>query len=271
MNNLPAEALQWWFLAPALALCLGVLALAPLGAQVLSRGVVFIDLAVAQAAAAAALWAGAWIDHPSVLETQGIAAAGALACAALVAALARRWPAQREALIGLVYVVGASLALLGARQNPHGRERLAELLAADVLWSGWWQVGALAVCAVLMTLLQRLSAHWLRRDAVFYIAFALVASVVVPVLGLFVVFVALIAPALWWRSGAAWWLAVSSTMMAAALGLSLSWWFDAPSGACVALALGAWGVASAFKPINDPALSQRAPHTLPATQQENSA
>ena len=69
---------QWWFLAPALALCFGVLALAPLGAQVLSRGVVFIDLAVAQAAAAAALWAGAWIDHPSIWETQGIAAAGAL-------------------------------------------------------------------------------------------------------------------------------------------------------------------------------------------------
>ncbi len=66
-------------------------------------------------------------------------------------------------------------------------------------------------------------------------------------------------------------IAVSSTMGAAALGLSLSWWFDAPSGACVALALGAWGVASAFKPINDPALSQRAPHTLPTTQQENSA
>ncbi|MFM2449073.1 MAG: hypothetical protein RIS44_1523 [Pseudomonadota bacterium] len=268
MNNLPAEALRWWFLAPALALCLGVLALAPLGAQVLSRGVVFIDLAVAQAAAAASLWAGAWIDHPSMLETQGIAAAGALACAALVAALARRWPAQREALIGLVYVVGASLALLGARQNPHGRERLAELLAADVLWSGWWQVGALAVCAVLMTLLQRLSAHWLRRDAVFYIAFALVASVVVPVLGLFVVFVALIAPALWWRSGAAWWLAVSSTMVAAALGLSLSWWFDAPSGACVALALGAWGVASAFRTAKQ-TTSQRSAHELPPIQQEN--
>ena len=243
-------ATHWWFLAPALALLFGVLALAPLGAQVLARGVVFIDLAVAQAAAAAALWAGALTAHPSVLETQLIAAAGALACAAFVALLARRWPAQREALIGLVYVMGASLALLGARLDPHGRERLSELLAADVLWAGWWQVALLGVCAVLVSALHRWGASLLRRDAVFYVAFALVASVVVPVLGLFVVFVALIAPALWSRAGYPWWLALVGTLAAGAAGLSFSWWLDAPSGACVALALGVWGVASALRPLS---------------------
>ena len=41
---------ELWFLAPAAALALGLLALAPLGEQVLRRGVVFIDLAVAQRA-----------------------------------------------------------------------------------------------------------------------------------------------------------------------------------------------------------------------------
>lgn len=245
-----AALTSWWFAAPALALLFGVLALAPLGAQVLSRGVVFIDLAVAQAAAAAALWAGAFTDHPSVLETQLIAAAGALTCAAIVAFLARRWPAQREALIGLVYVMGASMALLGARQDPHGRELLSELLAADVLWASWWQVAVLGVCAMLMSALHRWGSRWMKRDAVFYVAFALVASLAVPVLGLFVVFVALIAPALWLRGAAPWWLALTGTCAAASLGLSLSWWLDAPSGACVALALGAWGVASAFiKPL----------------------
>ena len=53
-----------WFLAPALALVAGVLALAPLGERVLERGVVFIDLAVAQAAAAAALTATVLGGHP---------------------------------------------------------------------------------------------------------------------------------------------------------------------------------------------------------------
>ena len=45
-----------WLLVPALALIAGVVALTPLGSQVLKRGVVFIDLAVAQAAAAAVIW-----------------------------------------------------------------------------------------------------------------------------------------------------------------------------------------------------------------------
>lgn len=232
-----------WFLTPVAALLLGVLALAPLGHQVLARGVVFIDLAVAQAAAAAALWAGAVLDHPDWLATQALAAAGALGCAAAVAWLSRRWPAQREALIGLLYVLGASLALLGARQDPHGRERLSELLAADVLWAGWAQVALLAACAAAVAA----AGQRLQHDKVFFPLFAVVASLVVPTLGLFVVFAALIAPALWQRSGLRRSSAWAAAAAAAAAGLALSWWLDAPSGACVALSLAAFGAASVLR------------------------
>ena len=99
-----------------------------------------------------------------------------------------------------------------------------------------------------MTLLHRFGLPWLKRDALFYVAFALVASLVVPVLGLFVVFVALIAPALWLRVGVPWCLSVLGTLLAGALGLFASWFLDAPSGACVALALGVWGVISTLRP-----------------------
>lgn len=234
-----------WFLAPALALLAGLAALAPLGVQVLARGVVFIDLAVAQAAAAAGLAAGAFADHPGPLATQVWAAAGALSCAGLVAGLARRWPQQREALIGLVYVAGASVAVLAARADPHGRDRLLELLAADLLWAGWPQVALLAAAAGAVLILQRLGARVFGHDRGFYPVFALVASVAVPVLGLFVVFVALIAPALWVRRGLGPWLALAAAATAGALGLLGSWLWDAPSGACVALALALWGAASA--------------------------
>ncbi len=232
-----------WFLAPVAALLFGVLALAPLGAQVLVRGVVFIDLAVAQAAAAAALWAGALVDHPDWLTTQALAVAGALACAGTVALLSHRWPAQREALIGLLYVLGASVALLGARQDPHGRERMSELLAADVLWARWPQVAVLAGCAaVVLALGPRLV-----RDAVFFPLFAVVASLAVPVLGLFLVFATLIAPALWQRAGASRTAAWGGAVAACGVGLAASWAFDAPSGACVALALSACGAGSALR------------------------
>ena len=242
-----AALAQAWWLAPMAALLLGVLALGPLGEQVLARGVVFIDLAVAQAAAAAALWAGALIDHPSTLQTQVLAATGALACAAAVALLARRWPAQREALIGLLYVAGASVALLGARQDPHGRERMAELLAADVLWAAWPQVALLLAAALAVMLLVALPVRMLTRDGVFFTCFALVASLSVPVLGLLLVFAMLIVPALLRRAGLG---AAGSTGLAlgtAGLGLGASWLFDAPSGACIVLALSAAGLLASLR------------------------
>lgn len=234
---------QAWFVLPVAALALGVLALAPLGAQVLARGVVFIDLAVAQAAAAAALWAGALSHDAPWWQTQGLAVLGALACAALVAALARRWPAQREALIGLLYVLGASVALLGARHDAHGRERLAELLAADVLWAQAPQLAVLLACVALVA--------WARArltdDRWFYPLFAVVASLAVPILGLFLVFALLIAPAVWQRAGASAARAAGGALLACGAGLALSWAADAPSGACVALLLSAWGACSAWR------------------------
>jgi zinc/manganese transport system permease protein len=233
-----------WLLPPVLALVSGVLALAPLGTQVLRRGVVFIDLAVAQAAAAAALAALALGDHPPPLVTQFAAAAGALMAAALVATLARAWPEHREALIGLVYVACACAALLVARTDAHGAEHLSELLAADVLWSGWPQVGALALCAVAVAAVGRR----LQRDAWFFVTFALVASLAVQVLGLFIVFAALIAPGLWRRAG---WRTLPATALAAGAalaGLAASWLLDAPSGPLVALALALCGAASSVMP-----------------------
>lgn len=232
-----------WFWAPVAALLCGVWALAPLGAQVLSRGVVFIDLAVAQAAAAAALWAGAVVGHPDAWTTQALAVAGALACTGAVALLSQRWPAQREALIGLLYVLGASVALLGAWQDPHGRERMTQLLAADVLWAQDAQVAVLAVCAVAV----RLLGPWLARDRVFYPVFAVVASLAVPVLGLFLVFAMLIAPALWQRAGVAPAWAWSGALVACGAGLVASWALDAPSGPCIALALSGCGALSALR------------------------
>jgi len=248
---------DWWLLPPVLALVAGVLALAPLGAQVLRRGVVFIDLAVAQAAAAAALAALALGDHPAWVVTQLTAAAGALLAAALVAALARAWPEHREALIGLVYVACACTAMLIARQDAHGAEHLQTLLAADVLWSGWPQVLVLAACAVAVAAVR----SRLTNDIWFYVSFALVASLAVQVLGLFIVFAALIAPGLWHRAGLRVTAAAALALAAALAGLAASWLFDAPSGPLVALALALCGVSSSLRggPLRASIRVERAP------------
>ena len=235
-------SLQAWLALPMLALLGGLLALSPLGSQVLRRGVVFIDLAVAQAAAAAVIGVHFVLDIESLWLDQLAATAGALFVSLAIAGITRRWPAQREALIGLLYVAGACLAMLGASVHPHGKEKLMQLLAADVLWVNTASVLALMLCAAVMGMVRQ--TRWLANDTAFYALFALVTSLAVPALGLFLVFSCLIAPALWVERGLGHWTAVLAAWLAALTGLFLSWWLDTPSGPTIALSLTLWGTLS---------------------------
>lgn len=248
-----------WLAAPALALLAACLVLVPLGAQVLARGVVFIDLAVAQVAACGVLAAGLLAHGGTPWLVTAAAALAALAGGAIVWWLAQRWPPQREALIGLVYVGAASLSVLAVAFDPHGRERLTALLAADVLWAPWHAVLLLEAAAVVIAALAVVAPRQLQRDAVFYPLFALALSVAVQALGLYLVFALLIGPALWTRRGWTLPAAVGAAAAACAVGLAASWALDGPSGACVALALSGLGLSSALVPQRRPRHAMRAP------------
>lgn len=236
-----------WLAAPALALLLASVVLVPLGAQVLVRGVVFIDLAVAQVAACGVLAAGMLVHGATPAVLAFAAAVAALLGSLAVWWLASRWPEQREALIGLVYVAGASATVIAAAFDPHGRERLTSLLAADVLWVPWSSVPLLAVAAMAIAALALAPGGPLRRDAWFYPAFALALSVAVQTLGLYLVFALLIGPALWTRRGVPLARAIALAAAASLAGMGLSWALDWPSGACAALALCLLGVLSAWR------------------------
>jgi zinc/manganese transport system permease protein len=238
--------MQDWLALPILALLAGLLALTPLGCQVLRRGVVFIDLAVAQAATAAVIWIHWVIDLDSFWWDQLAASTGALGVSLLIASMTRRWPSQREALIGLLYVATACSAILGASSHPHGKEKLMQLLAADVLWVNTSSVLALVLCALVITLLRQTRSF--QQDTVFYVLFALTTSLAVPAIGLFLVFSCLIAPALWIERGHGHWTVCLGAWAAALVGLLSSWLTDTPSGPSIGLALTLWGMMSLFFP-----------------------
>lgn len=244
-----------WIAAPSLALLAACLLLVPLGVQVLGRGVVFIDLAVAQVAAAGALAVGIGWEGAPAGAVAAASAGAALAGAGFVWWLARRWPAQREALIGLVYVTGASGCVIGAASDPHGREQLTALLAADILWVQWPAVALLAAAAAVVLVASR--GGKLARDALFYPVFAVALSMAVPALGLYLVFAFLIAPALWTRRGGSMPAAILLAALASLSGLGVSWAMDWPSGACVAVALCILGLGAALGQKGD------APRTVP--------
>ncbi len=205
-----------------------------LGEQVLKRGILFIDLAVAQLAALGSLLAQQWGGGTvaSVFSGTLLAVVGAL----LIGHWARCYPQQREAIIGLVYAGAASVLLLVLAADPHAGHRLSKSLSGDILWVSWVDMLPLALLTPVFLLLWRWQGHWLRGKA-FYPCFAVLVSLSVPLLGVYLVFVTLIAPALMVQLGGGRRAAMLSASVGYLLGLVLAWALDWPAGATLVLAL----------------------------------
>src|SRR5437868_3508384 len=106
----------------------------PLGMQVLERGIVFIDLAIAQVAGVGVISADYLGWEPTGAAVQIAALSSALGAALLLTWTERRWPQVQEAIIGVVFVIASSVAILILAKNPHGGEHLKDLLSGQILW-----------------------------------------------------------------------------------------------------------------------------------------
>lgn len=238
-------SLQLSILAPALAAGLLVLAThIPLGREVLRRGIIFIDLAIAQIAALGVIAAHSlgWDVHG--WETQAVALSAALTGAVLLGWAERHLQQQQEALIGIVFVLAATGGLLLLADNPHGGEHLRDLLSGQILWVNWADLLPLALLAAIFWLVSWLFpaklATWLTGKT-FYLLFAVVITVAVQVIGVYLVFASLVIPAL---------AAVHDPqplrhafllgVLGYGAGIAVSVWLDLPTGAsivwCLALA-----------------------------------
>lgn len=228
------HAVDWSIVGPALLAGLLVLAThIPLGLQVLARGIVFIDLAIAQIAGLGVIAADALGWEPQGWRVQGAAAAAALIGAALLTWTERRWPDIQEALIGALFVLASSVGILLLAGNPHGGEHLKDLLVGQILWVTPGQLSAMAWLSALVLALWFGARRWLGRPG-FYILFALAVTGSVQLVGVYLVFSSLIMPALAVRHArAAWRLPAAYGLGAAAYvaGLALSAMLDLPSGA----------------------------------------
>lgn len=243
-------ALDAGILLPAFGAGLIVVAThVPLGMRVLARGIVFIDLAVAQIAALGVVVADyvGFEAHGAAVQLAALAAA--LCGAGLLSWTEKRWPELQEALIGVAFVLAATAAILLLAHHPHGGESLRDLLSGQILWVS---LGSLAVPAAASgAILVAWFAFGERRGgAAFYVLFACAVTVSVQLVGIFLVFATLIVPALATRYAAAHRLAKAYAVAIAgyALGLVVSALFDAPSGPTVVWAVaGAGAVAAAVE------------------------
>jgi zinc/manganese transport system permease protein len=240
------DAVDLSILAPAFAAGLLVTAThVPLGMQVLARGIVFIDLAIAQIAGCGVLLADRFGFEAEGLAVQLAALAAAMAGALLLTWTERRWPDVQEAIIGVVFVLAATGGVLLLASNVHGSEHLRDLLVGQILWV---QPSRLAWAAVVYALVLALWFGMRERlgRTGFYLLFALSVTISVQLVGLYLVFATLIVPPLATRRmtrgrlPAAW--LIGGTGYAA--GLLISTTADLPSGPVIVWMLAALAVAT---------------------------
>ena len=235
------SGLDWGILGPALVAGLLVLAThVPLGMQVLDRGIVFIDLAIAQIAGLGVIAANALGLPAGGIAVQVAAVSSALLGAWLLTWTERKAPHDQEALIGVLFILAACAGILLLAGNPHGGEHLKDLLVGQILWVGTTQLLWLgAISALLLVALWR---GWVSRLGRFgfYATFAVAVTASVQLVGVYLVFSSLIIPALATRrmqNGRRLWVAYPLGALGYALGLALSAVLDLPSGAVIVCTL----------------------------------
>jgi len=192
MNDTLADLSILW---PALvAGVLVSLSHVPLGQQVLRRGIVFIDLAIAQVAALGVIAAQSAGLELHGWMTQAAAVGAALLGAMLLTWTERRRPEVQEALIGILFVLASTAQILMLANNPHGGEQLKDLLAGQILWVSTEQ---LVRAAILTALFAAVWFRWRTRlgHVGFYVLFALMVTMSVQLVGVYLVFTTLIVPA----------------------------------------------------------------------------
>ncbi len=230
------DGLDVSILAPAfLAGVIVLMTHIPLGREVLKRGIIFIDLAIAQIAGFGVIVAFqfGWDMHGA--EAQVAAVLSALLGAWLLHTIEKRAGAHLEALIGVSFVLAATASLLLLANNPHGGEHLRELLVGQILWVDWSQILSAAIVSLVVVFI------WFKyRNKIgnigFYILFSVSITSSVQLIGVYLVFTSLIVPAL----AVAKYPAKPALVLAGIIGatgyltgLIVSALFDLPSGAVI--------------------------------------
>lgn len=182
------------------ALLAGLLVLAthvPLGREVLQRGIIFLDLAIAQTAAFGVVLAGTfWMEEGGANQgifTTFIAVMAAIAGSLVLYSIRKLEVRLQESFIGILFVLMATGIILLLSADPHGGERLKEILVGQILWLNASDLLQLfIVYAVILAL-------WLfcrdkLGDWLFYPLFAVTITLSTQIVGVYLVFASLIIP-----------------------------------------------------------------------------
>jgi len=238
--------------------------LAYLGVHVVERGVIFVDLSLAQIAALgttiAVLFGFDIHSRAAFFFSLGFTFLGAAVFA--FSRVHRKTRIPQEAIIGIAYAVAAAAAILAMSKSTGETEHLKEMLVGNILSVSWAELARTAALYLVIG-----AFHWALRkkfllitldeqeaerqglsirfwDFLFYVSFGFVVTSSVPIAGVLLVFSYLIVPAvsamlfsgrLVTRLAIGWGMGA----IVSAAGIYLSYLWDLPTGATIATTLGA--------------------------------
>ena len=251
------------FLAPAIVASLIIAGIhAYLGLHVVERGVIFVDLSLAQIAslgAAIAVWQGYEAHEPAIYwMSLGFTLIGALIFAMIKG---QEVKIPQEAIIGISYAVASAAVILTMSKATGEAEHLKDMLVGNILsvqWPEVWQTGAIYVGIGLFHFIFRKRFLEISLDTaaaaargisvrfwdfLFYASFGFVVTRSVAIAGVLLVFCYLIVPSVAGilyadRIGPR--LAIGWVMgtVVSMLGMYFSVLFDLPTGATIVCTFG---------------------------------
>jgi zinc/manganese transport system permease protein len=228
-----------------------------LGVHVVERGVIFVDLSLAQIAALGTTMAVLYGLEPHGVPAYIVSLLFTFIGAAVFSTVrSRRVRIPQEAIIGICYAVASAAAILAMSKSTEQTEHLKEMLVGNILAVSWFEVTKTAILYGAIGLF-----HFIFRrkfllismdpeaaekegisirfwDFLFYASFGFVVTSSVAIAGVLLVFCYLIVPsvgAMLFADRIGTRLAIGWTMgtLVSALGVYLSLQIDLPTGATI--------------------------------------
>ncbi len=258
------------FLGPALTACI-ILAgiLSYFGNHILTRGIIFIDIAIAQVAALGTmigLLLG-FAEESAAVQVISYSFT-VLIIIFFVMLRSKKMEISQETIIGIIYCVALGTALLLAESIPGGSNYITKTITGNILWVTWKQVIITLLVVLVVGIIHVFYAKkfieiseairdkkpmqsYRFQELIFFITFGFVIVKAVFIQGIFLVFILLIAPAAIarlftqnWKQRFIWSWIIG--ILGSAIGIYISYDFNISNGPAIVCLLGTFVFLAAF-------------------------
>jgi len=232
------------------------------GNHILSRGIIFIDIALAQIVALGTML-GLLLGFAEGSTSVEIVSLVFTLIIVTIFALTKfeKQLIPQEAIIGIIYGLGLGIATLFAENIPRGSNYITKTITGNILWCTWDEILFSLLLFVIIGILHLfLGKNFIKitdakdgfpfspqkvrvMEIIFYITFGIVVVRAVPIAGIFLVFILLIAPTSiasiftkqWkWRFIWSWIIGIIGSV----IGIFISYQLDISNGPAIVCLLG---------------------------------